>query len=118
MRGSYFAFVVLDTQGSPRFVGVGQDTAMQALYHSIPDSPQVQETYDSLQAVKEPSKNLVFKVGRDQIPLLRTLAQQIRDIVAPGKHYPIKGYKHMCPWTANALEHLAGHLNDFWSGRV
>lgn len=92
------------------------DVVQVNLHGSLPRSPQVQETFRILGAIPG-EQCLRFKVGREQIPLVRTLANQIRDIVARGNRYTEPSYKYMCPRTADSLERLAGHLDDFWGGQ-
>jgi hypothetical protein len=89
------------------------DEVQVTLHGSIPNSPQVNETFSRLGAFNEWG-NLCFKVRREQLPLLKSLAKQIRDIVAPGHRYNVPSYKYMCPRTADSLERLAGHLEDYW----
>lgn len=90
------------------------DKVLVTLHGSLPDSPQVQETFKRLAAFRQWG-NLRFTVEHEQLPHLKTLAKQIRDIVARGKSYKVPSYKYMCPRTADSLERLAGYLGDFWS---
>jgi hypothetical protein len=93
---------------------MSDDAVLVNLYGSLPDSPQVRTSFTMLASVRGP-KSVSFTIDRERLPLLRTLASQILEIVAPGNRYPVAGYKHMCPWVADSLEELAGHLDDFWN---
>jgi hypothetical protein len=95
-------------------VDVNSDNEVQVyLDGSRPDSPQVKESLARLGAFEQ-WDCLCFKITREQIPLLKTLAKQIRAIVARGKRYSVPSYKYMCPRTADSLEKFAGHLDRFW----
>lgn len=85
------------------------------LISNVPDTPEVRETYAAFSAT-DGFQEVQFNIGPAQLPLLRTLAKQIRDIVAPGKRYSVASYVHMCPRTAGSLDRLADNLGAFWNG--
>lgn len=93
------------------------DTVRVTLDGNLPDSPQVQQSFTDLESTRG-TKSVRFTIDRNRLPLLRVLANQIGEIVAPGNHYSERTYKYMCPWVADSLEKLAGNLDDFWNEGV
>lgn len=88
-----------------------------SLTGSVPTSAAVQ-AWVKEQGVESRDGLLRFPVPRGDQSKLRSLAKEIRSIVAPGAPwYAEASYMHMCPRTATSLERLAGILDDVWSKR-
>jgi hypothetical protein len=102
----WFCGIVVDVESD--------NEVLVTLEGSIPDSPQVKDTFSKLGAFDQWG-NTCFKVQREQIPQVKTLARRIRDIVAPGHRYKVASYKYMCPRTADSLDRLADNLDEFWN---
>lgn len=84
---------------------------------NVPSSPGVASWIQRHGAALEggvPSR-LEFIVERGGQAKLRGLASAFRDIVAPGRRYSERSYKHVCPRTADSLERLQRVLDRAWS---
>lgn len=84
------------------------------LFGSVPTSPLVDSKITLLGGVPGEDR-IVFRVRKENLVELNSLAVEIAAIVAPGRRYSTAGYKYMCPITATSLRKLAEYLKEFWT---
>jgi hypothetical protein len=80
---------------------------------NVPSSDEVDVLLRSFE-VDFDEDHATFVVHPDSLACLDSLADALRNIVAPGKTYTVNSYKYVCPRTADSLLRLRDGLSEFW----